>query len=75
MAKGRQVVEESGLNYKEWEELIDLWIFNAEHREMLKAHLLDGVGFEALAERYNYSTTWVKKKIYEAESRLFTKIK
>ena len=75
MAKGRQVVENSGLNYKEWEELIDLWIFDAKHRKMLKAHLLDGVSYETLAEKYNYSVTWVRKTIYKAEERLFSKIK
>lgn len=72
--RAKQILEESGLNYKQWEDMIDLWIFNAKHREMLKAYLLDGVSYEDLAEMHNYSVNHVKDIIYQGEKRLFSKI-
>ncbi len=30
----------------EWEKLIDEWIFNKKHRDMLKESLLDGITYE-----------------------------
>ena len=38
------------LSRSQWENLIDEWIFNEEHRKMLKRNLLDGRTYEQLAE-------------------------
>ena len=37
------------------ESLIDRFIFNEEHRKMLKRNLLDGIHYEALAEEFGCS--------------------
>lgn len=63
------------LNRSQWENLIDEWIFNEEHRKMLKRNLLDGVHYEALAEEFNCSRDKVARLIPRLQNRLFKKIK
>ena len=41
------------LSRSQWENLIDEWIFNEEHRKMLKRNLLDGRTYEQLAEEFD----------------------
>lgn len=53
------------------ERLIDEWIFNAEHRQIMKERLLDGVCFEPLAEKHHLSVQRVKAIVYQGERQLF----
>ena len=50
------------LSRTEWEHLIDEWIFNEEHRAMLKRNLLDGRTYEQIAEQFDCSEA--ERKIY-----------
>ena len=62
------------LSRSQWENLIDEWIFNEEHRKMLKRNLLDGRTYEQLAEEFNYSDRHIKTRVYKAEKQLFKRI-
>lgn len=53
------------------ERLIDEWIFNENHRAILKRRLLDGITMEGLAEEFNYSTDRIKEIVHKAQSQLF----
>lgn len=63
------------LDRYEWEDLIDRWIFNEEHRAMLKRNLLDGIHYEKLAEEFKCSRDKVARLIPKLEKELFKKIK
>ena len=59
----------------QWEEIIDRWIFNEEHRKMLKRNLLDGRTYEQLAEEFDCSRDKIARLIPKLQSTLFSKIK
>ena len=59
----------------EWERYIDEYIFNEEHRKMLKRNLLDGIHYEALAEEFDCSRDKVARLIPRLQNQLFKKIK
>lgn len=59
----------------QWEEAIDRWIFDEEHRAMLKRNLLDGIHYEALAEEFSCSRDKVALLIPKLQARVFKKIK
>ena len=59
----------------EWEKLIDEWVFNEQHREMLKLNLLDGWTYERLAEKFEMSTRQVARIIPKLQNQLFKRIK
>jgi hypothetical protein len=59
----------------EWERLIDEWIFNEQHREMLKLNLLDGWTYERLSEKFEMSTRQVARIIPKLQNQLFKRIK
>ena len=59
----------------EWERYIDEYVFNEEHRAMLKRNLLDGIHYEALAEEFNCSRDKVARLIPRLQNKLFKKIK
>lgn len=59
----------------EWERLIDEWIFNEQHRKMLKLNLLDGWTYERLAEEFEMSARQVARIIPRLQNQLFKKIK
>lgn len=63
-------IERFDLSRTEWERLIDDWIFNQKHRDILKDRLLNGIPFEPLAEKYNLSVTQVKNITYKATEKL-----
>ena len=63
-------IERFDLSRTEWERLIDDWIFNQKHRDILKDRLLNGMPFEPLAEKYNLSVTQVKNIVYKATEKL-----
>jgi DNA-directed RNA polymerase specialized sigma24 family protein len=57
-----------------WEALVDEWIFDEEHRKMLKRNLLDGRTYEQLAEEFDCSREKVAKLIPKLQQKLFSKI-
>lgn len=59
----------------QWEDLIDRWVFDEQHRAMLKRNLLDGIHYEALAEEFKCSRDKVARLIPRLQNRLFKKIK
>lgn len=59
----------------DWEKLIDEWIFNEQHREMLKRNLLDGKTYEQIAEQFDMSTRQVARIIPRLQNQLFKHIK
>lgn len=59
----------------EWERLIDEWIFNEKHRDMLKASLLDGITYEKIAERHEMSPRQIARIIPRLQNQLFKHIK
>ena len=67
--------ENYNLSRSEWENLIDEYIFNEEHRAMLKRNLLDGRTYEQIAEQFDCSRDKVARLIPKLEDRLFRKIK
>lgn len=48
------------LSYSEWSHLIDEWIFSERDRKLIKRRLLDGIGFEQLAEEFYLSVIQTK---------------
>jgi hypothetical protein len=48
------------LSYSEWVHLIDEWILNERDRKLIKRRLLDGIGFEQLAEEFYLSVIQTK---------------
>ena len=68
-------MENYNLSRSEWENLIDEYIFNEEHRAMLKRNLLDGRTYEQIAEQFDCSRDKVARLIPKLQDRLFRKIK
>ena len=54
----------------EWEYIIDQWIFNERNRKILKRRLLDGVGFEPLAEEFGLSVQHTKTIVYDSVDKI-----
>ena len=63
------------LSRSEWEFYIDQFIFDEEHRAMLKRNLLDGRTYEQIAEQFDCSRDKVARLIPKLQDRLFRKIK
>lgn len=59
----------------EWEKLIDEWIFNKKHRDMLKESLLDGITYEKIAEKHEMSPRQIARIIPRLQNQLFKHIK
>lgn len=58
------------LSYTEWVRLIDEWILNERDRRLIKRRLLDGIGFEQLAEEFYLSTQRAKAIVYSAIDKI-----
>ena len=52
------------------QKVIDQWIFNERDRLILADRLFNGITFEALAEKYNLSTTQIKTVFYKSMDKL-----
>ena len=65
------MIEKYGLPRKEWESLINEWIFSERDRNLLKRRLLDGIKYEDLADEFDMSVRQVKAIIYKQSERLF----
>lgn len=55
-------------------EAIDEWIFNENHRSILKRRLLDGLTYEELAGEFCISTQTAKRIVYTSQDKLFKHI-
>lgn len=51
-------------------EMIEQWIFNAEHRKILKDRLIDGMTYPDLSEKYNKSVRQLKNIVYSCCRKL-----
>ena len=58
----------------QWEDAIDRWIFNEEHRAMLKRNLLDGKTYEQLADEFQMSSRQIARIIPRLQNQLFKHI-
>lgn len=52
------------------EEMIDQWIFNDNHRRILKSRLIDGLNYLDLSKKYNLSVRRLKTIVYEGCSKI-----
>ena len=68
-------MENYDLSRGEWEFYIDEFIFDEDHRAMLKRNLLDGRTYEQIAEQLDCSRDKVARLIPKLQDRLFRKIK
>lgn len=66
--------ESWNLSRSEISDMIDEWIFNEQHRRILKRRLLDGLTYEELAGEFNISTQTVKRIVYVSQDKLFKHI-
>ena len=62
--------EVTGLPVSACNELIEQWIFNKEHREILKSRLIDGASYQKLSEMYNKSIRQIKTIVYSGCSKI-----
>lgn len=46
------------------EEMINQWIFNEEHRTIMKSRLLDGISYDKLSKKYGKSVRQLKNIVY-----------
>ena len=58
----------------EIESAIDEWILNEKHRAILKSRLIDGLTFDALAEKFEMSPRQIKRIVYKTRDTLFRHI-
>ena len=56
-------------------DLIDAYIFNERNRQIVTRRLLDGVGYEDLAEEYSLSVNQAKTVCYKAIEKISAHIK
>lgn len=63
------------LSRSEWESLIDEWIFNKTHRDILKRRMLDGYTYDELSMMFNLSNERVRRIIYKSQDILINHIK
>ena len=62
--------ESSNLPRSACEELIEQWIFNDDHRRILKSRLLDGMSYPDLSKKYNKSVRQLKNIVYSGCEKL-----
>lgn len=66
----RKSADDLNLSRCELDFLIEQWIFNEEHRRILRRRLFDGITFDQLAYENNLSVQHVKSIVYKAFDRL-----
>lgn len=62
--------ESSNLPKSACEELIEQWVFNDDHRRILKSRLLDGMSYPDLSKKYNKSVRQLKNIVYSGCEKL-----
>ena len=55
--------------------MIDRFIHDDLHREILKKRLIEHIQFEILAEEFNYSVRHIKRIVYKSQDILYSHIK
>ena len=55
--------------------LIDEYVHNEVYRDMLKDRFINGMCFEPLAEKYNFSVRHTKHIIYKEGDKVFRHLK
>jgi AraC-like DNA-binding protein len=66
-----KIPEDTNIPRSEWNTLIDEWIFNKQHREMLKLNLLDGDTYEQIAEQLKMSPRHIARLIPKLKKQLY----
>lgn len=51
-------------------EMINQWIFNDKHRQILKSRLIDGLSYPELSKLYNKSDRHLKQVVYDGCEKL-----
>lgn len=69
-----KIPNDTSLDRYQWEDLIDRWVFNDQHRQMLKRNLLDGWTYEHIAEEFEMSSRQVASLIPKLQNQLFKRI-
>ena len=54
--------------------IIDEYIHNALYRNILKSRYIDGMTYEAIAEKYDRTTRQISNIIYKNEKIIFDKL-
>lgn len=70
-----KLTETVDLSRSEWEQLIDEWIFDEEHRQILKLNLLDGKGYDYLSFKFNYSNRQIARILQKSKEKLSKHVK
>lgn len=71
------ISDDSDLSYPDWANIIDNWVIgtNAERdRGVLKRRLLDGIGYERLAEEFQLSASQIKRILDKRQKQIFKHI-
>lgn len=68
------IVEESGLDRFEWENLIDRWIFDEKDRIILKRKFTDNAPLEKIAEEVGLSDRQTKRRFKKAKEAIYKRI-
>lgn len=69
-----KIPNDTNLDRYQWEDLIDRWVFNEQHRQMLKRNLLDGWTYEHIAEEFAMSSRQIARIIPKLQEQLFKHI-
>lgn len=70
-----KITEQADISRSQWEHLINEWIFNEEHRKILKFHLLDGYTYEQISDICCLSVRQVARILQKSKPKLFKKLK
>lgn len=62
--------ESTNLPISACEEMINQWIFNDNHRHILKSRLIDGLSYAELSKKYNLSIRQLKTIVYGGCAKL-----
>lgn len=62
--------ESSNLPVSVCSEMIDQWIFNSDHRRILKSRLIDGLSYPQLSNEYGKSVRQLKNIVYNGCEKL-----
>jgi DNA-directed RNA polymerase specialized sigma24 family protein len=69
-----KIPNDTNLDRYQWESEIERWIFNEQHRKMLKLNLLDGWTYEHIAEEFEMSARQIGRIIPRLQNQLFKHI-
>lgn len=70
----QNVIEVRDYSQDELNEGIEQWILNERNRAIMRRRLIDGIGYERLAEEFDLSVTQIKRICKECRKVLFRHI-